>query len=304
MKVALITGINGFVGPYLRAELLSAGYEVYGIDKKASNRNCYDVDIIDALKLQKIILEIKPKYIFHLAGISSPNFAEENKELTFNINVDGTKNVLEVACSLHDLPRVLVVSSSHVYGDPQTLPIKETHPLLGTGVYAESRIMQEKLVSEYYTTLPIVITRSFNHTGPGQSDQFVVPLIAKQIVEIKKGLRGALELGAVDIERDISDVRDVVRAYRLLLEQEESAIICNVCRGEPISLEKIIEKFKLLSGLDELDIKINERTAHKKNPSVIYGNNNFLKQKILWNMEISYGRMIQDIYNYHLKNVN
>lgn len=297
MKKALITGSCGFVGPYLKKELEQNGYTVYGVDhQKLDESNYHCVDITDKDQIKKVIEAIKPLYVYHLAGISSPSFAEENPDLTYNVNVKGTENIFNILKENKKI-KILVVNSSLVYGKPEHLPIKESHPLGGKGVYADSRKKQEKLVQNYQGKVNYVVARSFNHTGAMQPEIFVIPKIVKQIVEIKKGKREMLELGNIDVKRDISDVRDVVRAYRMLLEQDKFGVICNVCRGESIKLREVVYYIKDLAGLD--DIKINsDKEVINDEIFDICGDNSYLKNLIDWKSKITYKKMLKDIYKF------
>lgn len=303
MKKALITGISGFVGPHLKHELEKNSYEVFGLGKsKSSDKNYFQADITDKNQLNSIIQKIQPTHIFHLAGVSSPRLAKNNPELTMLVNVQGTENLFQSVLNLEEKPRVFVAGSSHVYGIPQYLPIDERHPVEGKGPYNKSKAEQEKLINEYAKKFFIVGSRSFNHTGPGQTDVFVVPKIIKQIIEIKQNKRESLEMGNINLKRDFCDVRDVVCAYRLLIEQEKNEVLANVCRGESISLEKIITIAKDLADLDNIDIQVNQAFVSKNDIVDIYGDNSFLKSLVDWDVKISYKNMIKDIYNNLNKN--
>lgn len=301
IKKALITGISGFVGPYLKSELINSGYEVYGFDKNVGSNldNVFSVDITDFDSVKKNINFLKPDLIFHLAGISSPVIAEQEPVLTKEINVIGTKNILEAILECNQLAKVLVVSSSYVYGKPEYLPIDEKHCLNGSGVYAESRILQEKIVADYFNRLPVVIARSFNHTGSGQNENFIIPKIIKSIIEIKLGIRNDLSVGDLKIKRDISDVRDVVMWYRLLLEQEKYGVITNVCRNESISLLEIVEKTKSLACLDVVNVKFDSNLLRQNDPLEIVGSNKFLSTLIKdFSPRFTYEMMIKNIYEF------
>ncbi len=302
MKKVLITGANGFVGKYLEKELSDYGYDVIGLDILGSVD--YAVDITDEDAVRQAIKKIQPHFIFHLAGFSSPYEAEKNSELARSINVGGTRSILEAALLLQDKPKILVVSSAYVYGIPQYIPIDEKHSLAGVGVYAESRKEQEKLIETYNDKLSIIVTRSFNHTGAGQKENFVIPKIMKQIVEIDKGSKKDLSMGNINISRDITDVRDVVRAYRLLLEQKKDGIICNVCRGESISLKEVIGYGKVFSGLKKIDIHTDLDFIHKNEILDIYGDNSYVKDLIDWEPKFSYKDMLNDIYTYWKSKIN
>lgn len=297
MKKALITGSHGFVGPYLKAELEENGYVVYCIDcQKLDEEKYYSVDITDKNELKQVIEEIQPEYIYHLAGISSPSLAEKKPDLTHSVNVKGTENLLNIIKENKTM-KILVVNSSFVYGRPESLPIKENHPLNGKGVYARSRMDQEKLVQNFKGKMNYVIVRSFNHTGSGQPDTFVIPKIVKQIVEIKKSRRSYLELGNTEVKRDILDVRDVVRAYRLLLEQNNFGVICNVCRGESIGIKEVIDYVNSFAGLEKVKV-VGDSEVAADDVLNIYGDNSYLKTLIDWKPEIDYKNMLKDVYKY------
>lgn len=301
MKRALITGSNGFVGPYLTRELEAHGFEVFGLGKEVGEgERYYQADITDKNRIIEIMSVVAPSDIVHLAGISSPPFAEEHSDLTREVNVGGTINLLEAAAGLGTRPRVLIVSSMHVYGEPEHLPMDEAHPLHGKGVYAASRLEQEQMAESYTDRLPIVVTRSFNHTGAGQADTFVIPKIVKQAIEIKLGQRAQLELGNINVKRDISDVRDVVRAYRLLLESEQSGLTANVCRGESISLKNVIERVKVLAGLSTVEIALNQGLLRPHDVLDLYGDHGLLTKFTGWQPEIGYDQMLSDMYEYWL----
>ncbi len=298
-RKALITGSKGFVGPYLKSELQANGYDVFGIGKEPGTEADYlSVDITDVSGINEAVKKIQPTHIFHLAGVSSPPFAEKNPELTNQINVEGTKNILDAALHLSTAPRVLVVSTAHVYGSPKYLPIDESHSLGGLGVYGLSRIQQEAVARTFMKEMFIAIPRSFNHTGPGQPDTFVIPKIFKQLAEISAGKRKALELGNIDVKRDILHVRDVVRAYRLLLEQDTPGVIANVCRGASIGLKEIISYGKLFAQLSDVQIGIDDSGLRANDVNDLYGSNAYLKSIIDWEPTIGLEELSQEIYSY------
>lgn len=288
------------MGPYLKTELENAGYLVFGLgtENRAEVENYYCADITDSEKIEEVIIDARPDFVFHLAGISSPPFAEENSELTRAVNIEGTRNLLDACLRLSTPPKVLIVGSSHVYGDPTYLPLDEKHPLKGVGVYTQSRIEQEYLAQTYTDRLPLIITRSFNHTGPGQTDTFVVPKIMKQIVEVQKGLRQHMDMGDVTIKLDISHVRDVVQAYRLLLEQSQVGIIVNVCRGESIALKEIIEYGRILAHLNEVPIVVNPALVRSSEMKEIYGSCSLLHSLIDWDLQYDYPSLLADVYHF------
>ena len=240
-KKALITGISGFVGPYLKNELDKNGYDVFGIDR-TGGENVFRCDLLDKKNVEEVIEKSRPDYIYHLAGFSSVKDSWDKPELCRKINVEGTKNLLDAVVKAGLKPRILIVTSAEVYGKPKKLPLTETSPLLPESPYAKSRVEQEKLLGNY-NDLDWVVARSFNHTGPGQPAMFVIPEFAKQLAEIKKGLKKpVIKVGNLEAKRDFSDVRDVVRAYRLLLEKGLKYEVYNVCSGKSYYVWQLLNK--------------------------------------------------------------
>ncbi|MFT4303215.1 MAG: GDP-mannose 4,6-dehydratase [Candidatus Woesearchaeota archaeon] len=248
---ALITGGKGFVGPYLKRELENNGYSVVVSDLKDSD---YDCDITNKEKVFSMISSIKPDYVFHLAGFSSVSKSFENPSLCFKINIDGTKNLLE-ACL--DVKKVLIVSSAEVYGKPEYVPIDEKHPLNPVSPYGKSRVEQEKIALNFSN---VVISRSFNHTGEGQPSTFVIPSFKNQINEAKNG--DTIYVGNLEVIRDFSDVKDVVHAYRILLEKGVLGEIYNVGSGVGVKLKDILNKLILESGKD-LKVEVDSNKYRK-----------------------------------------
>lgn len=241
---ALITGIDGFVGKYLARELIDSGYEVFGLSRGAVGQNKFFCDITDSECVSKIISEVKPDYVFHLAGFSTLPESFKDPELCFKINVEGTRNLLNAVTNANLNPRILIVSSSLVYGNPAYNPIDENCPLNPDSPYAYSRIEQEKVALN--SGLDVMIARSFNHTGIGQKENFAIPSFKKQVRESNDG--DVIYVGNLDVIKDYSDVRDVVKAYRLLLKNGISGEVYNVGSGKEYSMSAILDRIILQSG--------------------------------------------------------
>lgn len=250
---ALITGVNGFVGRYLLAELFENGYDVTGIDIAGA---C-SVDLLDAQAVKTVIAAEKPDAVFHLAGISSVGMSWEQPQATVDVNVIGTLNLLEALREQGGEPRVLIVGSSDEYGKvkPEDCPIKETLPVRPINPYAISKLAQEQFALLYAKAygMRIILTRSFNHTGPGQRQGFVVPDFCSRIVEIERGANRDMGVGNLSARRDFSDVRDVVHAYRLLLEKGRSGEIYNVGSGMAYEVGEILTR---LASMSEVNVNI------------------------------------------------
>tara|TARA_Y100000031_G_scaffold89857_1_gene98864 strand:+ start:3096 stop:4046 length:951 start_codon:yes stop_codon:yes gene_type:complete len=307
---ALITGAKGFVGPYLKQYLESQNYEVISTDKD-------DLDILDRDKVFQFINKHKFTHIFHLAGFSSPRLSHDNAELCHNINVNGTKNLLDAVIYSNTKPKILIVSSAHVYGKPKYLPIDEQHPLdPTTSPYAKSRIEQEKITKNY--KLPIIISRSFNHTGPGRQDIFICSEFAKKIAEIESGKREpVIEVMDLTAKRDFTDVRDMVKAYYLALEKAQPNQTYNLCSGKAYSAQDILD---ILLKLTQKEIKIIEKQKEKQeidgnqdniqdkketpkqkqhnHIQTLQGTHNKFTQQTGWEPEIEFTQTLKDILEY------
>lgn len=303
-KKALITGLNGFVGPYLKKELEAHEYEVFGFDRENVNNfeKVFTGDIRDRDFLENVMQKVVPDEIYHLAGFSSVKKSFEFPELAMDINVNGTKNLLNAVRKFCAEAKILIVSSSDVYGEPLKLPVNENEPLKETSPYSKSRIEQEKLVNEF-KDLHIVISRSFNHTGPGQIETFVLPDFAKQTAEAQKGLRNpVIYTGDLDIVRDFSDVRDIVRAYRLLLGQGKRGNVYNVGSGRGYRLKDLLN---ILIDYSKIDIQIIQNSDKLRPVEIMemIADISKLKERIDWIPDHSMEDTLKDLLDY-FQNLN
>lgn len=286
---ALITGGKGFVGPHLKTYLETQGFEVIAVDKE-------DFDILDKDSVFKFISENNFDHIYHLAGFSSPRLSFEKPQLCHDVNVIGTKNLLDAVVESNSKPKILIVSSAHVYGEPKYLPIDEHHNTdPTTSPYAKSRIDQEKLTQKYQ--LPIIVSRSFNHTGPGRQPIFICSEFAKKIAEIEKGIRSLIiEVFDLKTERDFTDVRDMVKAYYIALEKADIGEIYNICSGKSYSAQNILD---ILLSFTDKEIQIKETPKeHKRSVPVLVGDNSKFIQKTGWKQEIPFEQTLKDLLNY------
>jgi GDP-4-dehydro-6-deoxy-D-mannose reductase len=240
----MVTGSSGFVGHWLLRHLEEAGD--VGIPTAA------ELDIGDVDALTEAVTEAQPDAIFHLAAQASVGASWKERQETYRVNVLGTVNVLDAALACSTKPRVLVVSSSEVYGriSQADLPVREGHPLAPVSPYAASKAAAEMAAIQAWlgSGLEVIRVRPFNHTGPGQRPDFVVPGLAQQVADASRSGSRTLRTGNLDSRRDITDVRDVVVAYRLLLEHGEPGEVYNVCRGESVSIREIAETLIELVG--------------------------------------------------------
>lgn len=232
---ALITGANGFVGRHLSEYLASAGDEVEGFD--------HERDVTDEASVLEILRRTKPDAVYHLAALTSVG-TSWSQEIEFTrVNVVGTRNVLECVRTVVPDAVVIVVSSANVYGvvGPEDLPIVETFRVAPSDPYATSKVGAELVALDDVRDhgSRVVIARPFNHIGPGQSNAFVVPAIVNRLLECVESNGNEIIVGDLSVRRDFCDVRDVVRAYRLLAERGVSGDIYNIASGLDVSLHDI-----------------------------------------------------------------
>jgi GDP-4-dehydro-6-deoxy-D-mannose reductase len=242
---ALLTGAGGFVGPHLAQHLTGVGDTVVGFDAENGP------DLRDQAGWIELLAAQTPDVVYHLAGWSDVGSSWDNPGDTFLVNSVGTQHVLEAA-RLAGVGRVVIVSSAELYGvvNPVELPLVESHPVQPRSPYGASKQAAEAVALQYHRGfgLEVTIARPFNHLGPGQSTRFVAPAFARQIVEAEV-LGGPRQLlhGNLSGQRDYTDVRDVVRAYRLLATEATPGEVYNICSGEAVSTQRLLETLLDLS---------------------------------------------------------
>ncbi len=251
MSRYLVTGAGGFAGKHLMCGLLKDGHEVTGLVRKPGSLGIEGAaevvcDLSDEAATEKAIADARPEGIFHLAAPEvSPGHSWKDPGAAVTGNVGTTRSVLEAASALDPKPRILLVSSGGVYGGvpEDRQPIAETEHLNPSDPYGESKARCEELTRWFGDKrgLPVIIARSFNHTGPGQRGGFALPDFATQIAEIEARGSGEISVGNLDAARDFLDVRDVVDAYRILMEQGVPGEAYNVASGEAHSIGHLLE---------------------------------------------------------------
>jgi len=273
---ALITGINGFTGKYLARELEASGYEVFGMshEEAPENPSIYTCDLEDKSQVADIVERVCPDVVAHLAAVSF--VAHENIDAIYRVNLLGTRNLLQALDQAEKRPqKVLLASSANIYGNSLITPIMEDADPLPVNDYAVSKLAMEKMASLWFDKLPIIITRPFNYTGVGQSSHFLIP----KIVEHFKRREIVIELGNIDVERDFSDVRDVVYIYRLLIERGEPGNIFNICSGKAISLGQVLKHLERLAGY-EIKVQVNPDFVRPNEIKRLVGSNETLSNTI------------------------
>jgi GDP-4-dehydro-6-deoxy-D-mannose reductase len=246
---ALVTGGSGFVGHHLVAHLVAAGDEVVTCDR-APLPDGEVLDITDAAATVDLVGRVRPEVIYHLAGWADVGGSWHAPVEAFRANAEGTLNVLQAATDV-GVDRVLAVSSADVYGavSEDELPLTEDSPLRPASPYAASKVAADFLALQAWLgrRLPVLRVRAFNHLGPGQTDKFVAPALASRIARNEVEGGDVITIGNLSARRDFTDVRDVVRAYRLLMEHGEPGEVYNVCSGRALAIQELADRLVALS---------------------------------------------------------
>lgn len=311
-ETELITGVTGFVGSHLAryCHEQDAG-RIVGVHRSDSDRSrvgdikrhvdFFTADLRNKESLEKIIKRTEPDRVFHLGAVSHVPRSVEKPRRTYQVNFTGTLNLLEALSGMNKSPSVLLAGSATEYGATarSETPLKEDHPLRPENPYGVSKGAMDLLGEQWAhkTDWKVVRTRSFPHTGPGQRERFFCSSLAKQIVEIERGERERLKVGNLDLARDYLDVRDVVKAYWALLNDEVPSGVYNVCRGAPISLENIVSMLKDSSS-SSIDVKVDPERERPGEIKTIVGDSSRLKNEVNWSPQIGIEQTLSDLLTY------
>ncbi len=293
MRKVLITGAQGFAGGYLAEHLRSQGHEVWGTTSRAeaTDERTYQLDIRDAAQTAEVVRGLEPHDIYHLAGITRPALGLVSEY--YDVNLYGTLNILEAAKTVS--ARVLVVSSAYVYGAHDT-PIDEDTPLRPVNHYGSSKAAADLAAISYALNgLHVVRVRPFNHVGPGQSPNFVLPTLVRQLAEIEAGTQEPVfKLGNVDSVRDFCDVRDMVRAYPLLLDRGDVGAVYNLASGQGIAVRTLAEKVMALS---DAEVRLDIDPARQRTTDIPYlvGDPSRAEAASGWHRETALTTTLQDM---------
>ncbi len=319
MKV-FITGIAGFAGSHLAELFLKDGEEVFGLvhDKKdcsnltdphfagkplGDSLSLYEGDICNSETLCKVIQEVQPDEIYHLAAVSNVPFSVSQPQLTFEINFNGTRNLFDAVIKSGQNPKILFVGSSDCYGSisPSDLPVREECPFKPVSPYSLSKAAADLLAYQYSKSfdLNIVRVRPFNHIGPRQATTFVCASFAEQVASIEAKIsEPILYTGNLKAQKDFTDVRDMVRAYRLILKHGEKGEVFNICRGEAYSVEVILQKLIELSGV-AIENRPDPKRFRAIDIPILVGDNSLLKSRTGWQATIPLEQSLEDLLDYH-----
>ena len=309
---ALITGIGGFVGGYLARELLRNGHAVKGICKtqaEIDNASAsipgqvefFECDISKPDDVDLVFRSIDVDCVFHLAGIAHVPFAEKNCDLAFSVNTLGTMHILN-AMQKTSVNKIIYISSSEVYGREglDGKPFLETSSVSPSNIYGISKASAEMLCTAYSSKhdITFIILRPFNHIGPGQNPLFVASDFAIQIAMIEKGDRQpCIHVGNLDVMRDFSDVRDIVKGYTKVAETVNTNEIFNICSGHKLTIKELLDTLLSMSA-KQIEVKIDSSKVRTHETYYLGGSHSKLSETTGWQPEIPLEKSLYDILEY------
>lgn len=290
----LVTGITGFVGRHLAAELLAGGHEVWGAstdtDVKIEGVQLLRADITDPVDMAKMIIESDPQAVMHLAGLSAVGESWKRPGAYMTVNFVGTRNLLRAA----EGRRILVASSSEVYGQvPEAeQPIQEDRPVNPLSPYAMTKACGEVIALERAA----IVVRSFNSVGPGQARHFALPSFAAQLAAIERGeMDPVLKVGDLSPRRDFLHVADAAKAYRLLIEGGQPATVYNLGSGVAYSIQEVLDRLCKVSGI-EAQVEVDPAKVRKVEIPLLLGDNQRLRD-LGWKPENDLDQALRDIWD-------
>ena len=297
---AVITGSQGFVGRHLTTELSENGYDVHGIDL-LRGENAYVVDLLNRDAIKEYIFEIKPDVIFHLAAQASIPLSWENPQVTFQLNVIGTINLLEAIRKVRRTCRLVIIGSADQYGVTGTsAAISEKYTLNPRNPYAASKKAQEEIAAIYAEAhlINIFYTRSFNHCGSGQKPGFLVSDLCRGIVQVERGNAQHLKVGNLGAIRDFTDVRDIVRAYRLIIEKGSSGEIYNIGSGIGRRVQEVLDLLLTMAKCTICVQSDKERMRISDTPTLVCDNTK-IREHTGWVPTIPFEQTLNDALEYY-----
>lgn len=293
---ALVTGASGFVGRHLVAHLQRSGDEVVECDRTDAPGSL-GVDITDAPAVTALLDGLKPEVVYHLAGWADVGGSWKSPVEAFRTNAEGTLNVLSAAIDA-GVGRVLAVSSADVYGAvaEAELPLTEDSPLRPASPYAASKVAADFLGLQAWLGrgLPVLRVRAFNHLGPGQTDKFVAAALASRIARNEEEGGEVVTIGNLSARRDFTDVRDVVRAYRLLMEHGSPGEVYNVCSGRDVAVQELADQLIAMARLP-MRFETDPELLRPVDVPVLRGDHARLSRTTGWQPEIPLDQTLADL---------
>jgi GDP-4-dehydro-6-deoxy-D-mannose reductase len=292
----LVTGGTGFVGGWLERELRRHGHDAVAVGRA-------DGDLSQPGVAAGLVDSVRPDAIAHLAAVASPRDAAHDPAATLRSTVGGTIAVLEAAAALEPRPPVLVSGSAEIYASrDDTAALTESASLGPRTPYGLAKAGQEGVAVSIAARagLRLAVTRSFNHTGPGQSTAYVVPALAARLRDVVDGRATTIRVGNLDVRRDISDVRDVVRAYRLLLEHliaSAAPVVrtVNVASGSAVTIRSVVEDLFLIAGR-EAPLVVDPALVRTDEPRVVGGDARAIEALVGWRPSIPLQTTLADVW--------
>lgn len=303
----LITGAGGFVGRHLSAQIGRAqpGARLTGttlfpsesVHEAVADQRLVDLKCFE--QTRRLLASCRPSAIYHLAAQAFVPRSFEDPWETLENNIRAQLNIIRACLELEIRPRILVVSSAEIYGavESSQLPLNEETAIRPTNPYSVSKVAQDMLALQYHLShdLPIMRARPFNHIGPGQNDRFVAPAFARQIAAIEDGQQDAvIYVGNLAAKRDFTDVRDIVRAYQLIVERGQPGEAYNIASGVAHSIGRLLNT---LLGLTEIEIEIREDPARLRPVDVpeIRGDASKLRRDTAWKPKLTFEETLRDV---------
>ena len=326
---ALIIGAAGFVGSYLiRHCKEDCGWETFATKMSFETFSykgvdVFDLDILDRDAIVALLEKLRPDYIFHLAAQSSVAASWKNPGLTIDVNIKGSVNVLDAIRAVRDKdlsvqdslssdqehayrPRILLIGSGEEYGHirPEETPLPETNALRPGNIYAATKACQNMIGSIYARAynLDIMMVRAFNHVGPNQAPMFVVADFCKQVADIEAGLQEpVIRVGNLSAKREFTDVRDVVRAYALLVQKGQPGETYNVGSGHAVAIQDLLDNILALSE-KEITVEVDPKKLRPVDVPIIEADTSKLREATGWVKTIELGQTLRETLEYWRRN--
>jgi GDP-4-dehydro-6-deoxy-D-mannose reductase len=302
----LVTGAAGFAGSHAldllaaeQATIIGWGRPGSAVPQSPPGVTWRLVDVTSGADVDRAIAQDRPDVVLHLAGDAHSNRSAAHVGTTLLVNVCGTSNVLNAIGRHARHARVIVAGSALIYSAANE-PLTESSPVRPSGAYAVSKLAQEMVAlrAAEHDGLHVIVARAFNHIGPRQSPEFIASSLAKQIALIETGrLEPTLFVGNLDPRRDLTDVRDMVRAYRALVDRGTRGLAYNVCRGEALSVRELIDALVARASVP-VNVVVDPQRVRKVDIPLVLGSHARLTSDTGWQPEVPFDRTLDDLLAY------
>ncbi len=307
-ETTLVTGAAGFAGSHVldllardpAVDRLAAWRRPGGEPPPASVPERIEwesIDLLDAAAVRTAIARLRPSVVYHCAGAAHVGRAWDLTESTFAINVRGTHHLLDALARAEVESRVLIPSSALVY-KPASHALREEDPLVPAGPYGLSKLAQEMLASHAGNGVVVTVARAFNHIGPRQNPWFAASGWARRIADIERGRwQPTIAVGNLEASRDLTDVRDTVRAYRAIVNGAGPAEVFNVCSGTAIKISELLDRLIALARV-EVTVQVDPARYRPNDTPVLLGDPTRIRSRFGWTPEIGIDRTLEDLLEY------